>query len=225
MQSITRAGLSAVPVLGGLIPLAFELVSVVITPQLEQRRTAWLNGLDARLSDCEQKIDGFSVSSLVDSPEFITAVTNASQIAIRNHNEEKIAALRNAVVNVALGEEIDNELYLLFLSLVDSLTPLHLRILTLCRDAYERSQRFYESELFVDMHMIIEQAVPEITQIGDPLHVQEVLGQIGRDLYNNGLIRNDQIHIRFSPESPAHKHTTDYGDRFLRFISEHDPAR
>ena len=203
--------LSAVPVLGA--PVA-DLLSAVIIPPLERRRTDWWNDIKARLHDVEQKSDGFSVSSLIDSPEFITAVTTASQIAIRNHSEEKIAALRNAAVNVALGEELENELYLVFLALVDALTPLHLKVLVACRDAPERRPA---GKTFVDMRTIIEQAMPGIPY--------DVLRQIARDLHNRDLIDTDQLHVAMSIESSATKHTTDFGDRFLRFISEHAPTR
>ena len=203
--------MSAFPVLGA--PTA-DLLYAVITPPLERRRTDWLNDLAARLDDLAQKIEGFSVSSLIDSPEFITAVTTASQIAIRNHSEEKIAALRNAAVNVAMGEELENELYLVLLALVDDLTPLHLRILVACRDAPERKPA---GKTFVDMRTIIEQAVPEIPE--------DVLRQIARELHNRDLIATDQIHVPMSIESMAKKHTTDFGDRFLRFISESELTR
>ena len=201
---------TAVP---GLSALAVELFDWVIAPPLEQRRTDWLNDLAARLNDLAQKIEGFSVSSLIDSPEFITAATTASQIAIRNHSEEKIAALRNAAVNVALGEELENELYLVFLALVDTLTPLHLRILAACREAPERKPA---GKTFVDMTTIIEQTVPGLPK--------DVLRQIARELHNRDLIDTDQIHVAMSIESMAKKHTTDFGDRFLRFLSEHEPT-
>ena len=214
-RSAMRAMLTtAVP---GLSALAVELFDWVITPPLERRRTDWLNDLAARLDDLAQKIDGFSVSSLIDSPEFITAVTTASQIAIRNHSEEKIAALRNAAVNVALGEEIENELYLVLLALVDTLTPLHLRVLAACRDAPVLKQGVGRTDGWVDMRTIIEQAVP-----GIPL---DVLRQIARDLHNSDLIDTDQLHVAMSIASMATKHTTDFGDRFLKFITESEPTQ
>ena len=202
--------MSAVPVLG-----AFDLVSLVIQPPLKRRGTAWWNDLAARLSDLEQKVEGFSLASLTDSPDFITAVTTASQIAIRNHSEEKLAALKNAVVNVAMEDELENELYLVFLSLVDALTPLHLRILVLCRDATALRKEVGGS--FVDMRTLIEQDIPGLPQ--------DVLRQVARDLYNRDLIQNDQLHVAMSVESMARKLTTDFGDRLLRFIGEREPAQ
>lgn len=210
LHATARAAVSAVPVLG-----TSDLISLVIQPPLERRRTTWLNDLAARLSDLEQKVEGFSLASLKDSPDFITAVTTASQIAIRNHSEEKLAALKNAVVNVALEKELENELYQVFLSLVDALTPLHLRILVVCRDAAALRKEVGGS--FVDMRTIIEQAIPGLPQ--------DVLRQVARDLYNRDLIQNDRLHVAMSVESMARKLTTDFGDRLLRFISEDDPAQ
>lgn len=195
--------------------LAGELFDLVIIPQLERRRATWWNDLAARLSNLEQKVEGFSLASLKDSPDFITAVTTASQIAIRNHSEEKLAALKNAVVSVALEEELENELYQVFLSLVDALTPLHLRILVLCRDAAALRKEVGGS--FVDMRTLIEQAIPGLPQ--------DVLRQVARDLYNRDLIQNDQLHVAMSVESMARKLTTDFGDRLLRFIGEREPAQ
>jgi len=205
---------TAVPGLGAF---AGELFDLAIIPQLERRRATWWNDLAARLSDLEQKVEGFSLASLTDSPDFITAVTTASQIAIRNHSEEKLAALKNAVINVALEKELENELYQVFLSLVDALTPLHLRILAVCRDAAALRKELGKSRTFVDMRTIIEQAIPGIPQ--------DVLRQFARDLYNRDLIQNDRLHVAMSVESMARKLTTDFGDRLLRFISEDDPAQ
>ena len=199
----------------GLGALAGELFDLAIIPQLERRRATWWNDLAARLSDLEQKVEGFSLASLSDSPHFMTAVTTASQIAIRNHNEEKLAALKNAVINVVLEDELENELYLVFLSLVDALTPLHLRILVLCRDAAALRKEVGGS--FVDMRTLIEQDIPSLPQ--------DVLRQVARDLYNRDLIQNDQLHVAMSIESMARKLTTDFGDRLLRFIGEREPAQ
>jgi hypothetical protein len=53
----------------------------------------------------------------------------AAQAAIRTHDQEKLDALRNAVLNTALGKEPDKDRQAIFLSLLDRLQPAHLRIL------------------------------------------------------------------------------------------------
>lgn len=61
--------------------------------------------------------------------EFISTVTQASAAAIRNHQKEKREALRNAVLNTALGKAPEDFKRAMFLTLVDQFTVWHLRIL------------------------------------------------------------------------------------------------
>ena len=79
--------MSVAPVLGGL---GAELMDVVLRPQIEQRRADWLNLLAERLARLEERVDGFWVADLVDHPAFTSAMLQASAIALRNHNEEKL---------------------------------------------------------------------------------------------------------------------------------------
>ena len=53
----------------------------------------------------------------------------ATQEAIRTHQEEKLEALRNAVLNTALGEGPDFDRKQIFLNKIAVLTPLHVRVL------------------------------------------------------------------------------------------------
>lgn len=110
---------------------AAELFGIVIAPPLAKRRDKWLEGLAADLRDLEAKVAGFSIAALSSNEEFVTAVMHATTAAMKNHQKEKLDALRNAVVNSALQRSADAHLHLLFLGWVDSLTPLHLRVLKL----------------------------------------------------------------------------------------------
>jgi hypothetical protein len=55
---------------------------------------------------------------------------HATQAAIRNHQKEKLEALRNAVLNSAEKNALDEDIKLMFVSLIDTFTPWHLRILS-----------------------------------------------------------------------------------------------
>jgi hypothetical protein len=79
--------------------------------------------------DRESEIPGFELERLEDNPLFTTMLTQAYRVAIRNHQEEKLEALRNAVVNCACRIDVEEDLQLLFLDFVDSLSPLHVHIL------------------------------------------------------------------------------------------------
>src|SRR5260370_7181085 len=56
---------------------------------------------------------------------------------MRSHQREKLQALRNAVLNVAAGTAPDENLQLVFLNYLDTLTPLHLTLLDCVADPRE----------------------------------------------------------------------------------------
>ena len=122
----TKAALSAIPVVGG--PAA-ELFSAILIPPLARRRDEWLQALADGLRDLQERVRGFRVESLSNNEAFVTAVMHASQTAIRNHQREKRQALRNAVLNVAANRAPKEDVQLMFLNFIDTLTPWHLHVL------------------------------------------------------------------------------------------------
>ena len=60
---------------------------------------------------------------------FMTTVTYATIIALRNHQAEKLETLRNAVLNTALSPIVEEDLQHIFLNYIDELTLWHLRVL------------------------------------------------------------------------------------------------
>jgi hypothetical protein len=106
-HTTAKAVLSAIPIAGG--PLS-EFFSALLVPPLTKRREEWLQSIADRLKALEGKVEGFSIEALKDNEMFVTVFMHATQIAIRNHQREKIEALRNAVINVALGRAPDEDL-------------------------------------------------------------------------------------------------------------------
>lgn len=104
--------------------VATNTVNQIITPSLEKRRDAWIESIASKLIELDR-----TLQSLHDNDSFITAIMYASQIAIRTHQEEKLEALRNSVLNSALPTSPEDDSIHIFLNIVDILTPTHLRIL------------------------------------------------------------------------------------------------
>jgi hypothetical protein len=127
-HALVRAGIAAVPWVGSP---AVEMLSQVLIPPIEERRDEWLKGLAEAILRLEEKVEAFKVESLRDSPVFVTAFLQASQVAVRSHQREKLDALRNAVLNVALGNTPDEDLQLMFISWIEVFTPAHLQVLRL----------------------------------------------------------------------------------------------
>jgi len=74
------------------------------------------------------------LESLGENAAFVTTALQATQIALRTHQEEKLEALRNAVVNSASDRSLDDDTRSIFLTFVDAFTPTHLRILKYFQD-------------------------------------------------------------------------------------------
>jgi len=213
-HAIIKAGISAAPITGG--PAA-ELFELVVAPPLERRRVEWMNAVAERLMELEKKVEGFKIENLKDNEVFITVVTQATVTAMRNHQKEKIEALENAVVNSALGIDIEENLQLMFLNMIDSFTPLHLKIL----EYFDNPKVFLESR-----------RIRFDTSVGSPSHgleaaFQELRGRrdiydaIIQDLSNRGLLDADKSTIHTGMTSPGilARRTSDLGHKFLRYIA------
>ena len=113
LHTLTRAGLSAIPSLGGP---AVEIFNAIFTPPLNKRKDEWIQSIVKSLIELEGKVDGLTLENLSKNEVFITTVTQATYTAIRNHHEEKLTALRNAVINSALPNPPNEDLQLMFIT-------------------------------------------------------------------------------------------------------------
>jgi hypothetical protein len=110
-----RMALSAIPGVGGP---ALELFNQFLAPPIQRRREVWCNDLIERLAklECEGR---FNLKDLCNNEEFISTVLQASMVAIRYHQREKKEALRNAVLNAAVGQSLYDSMQELFLTFVE----------------------------------------------------------------------------------------------------------
>ena len=82
------------------IPGLAEVFSRIFAAPLEKRRLEWMKEVAGGLRKLEVE-HGVRLEQLQDNPAFIDAVFRASQAAVLTSQEEKKAALRNAVLNSA----------------------------------------------------------------------------------------------------------------------------
>ncbi len=210
-----RAGLSTAPFLGG--PLA-EFFSLVISPPLEKRRTAWLIEIFSRLKKLEEKVEGFKIENLTQNEVFISTLLYATQAAMRTHQDEKLAALRNAVINSAIRPSLDENLQLMFLNLVDRYTRWHLIILQFLNDP--RQYGIDHKITFPSWSMggtarVLEHAIPELKG------KRGFYDQIVKELYSNGLLNSETfLHTTMTEEGMFESRATDMGKQYLDFISQ-----
>ena len=134
----TKKGLLAsIPYVGGM---ASEFYSVSISSPIEKRRDEWINSIAKQVEEISNQLTEINFESLSNNDEFISLVLATTQIALRNHKEEKLVALRNIVKNTLLCIEPNEEYRAVFLSMIDSLTVTHIKLLIL----FNNPQKFIE---------------------------------------------------------------------------------
>ncbi len=205
-HAVTKAGLSAIPVIGGP---AVELFQYVVQPPLEKRRAEWMQSVGERLESLEA--DGLDLASLQENEQFISVVMQASQAALRTHNSVKLEALRNAVMMVAIGQGPEETVQHLLLGYVDELTEMHFRILKV----------FHSPEAPPGLSMggldsVLTHNIPSLRPQRD------LYDQLWRDLYARGLVTTDNLHVTMSGPGLTQRRTTGLGEGLLRFIGSLD---
>ena len=105
--------------------LGGEIFESILLPSLRTRQREWWATLFERIDRLEVNVEDLSQRK----EAITTYVLAASQAAIKTHDQEKLEALQNAVLNMLDGANQDDDLGSVLLGLVDSLQPMHLRIL------------------------------------------------------------------------------------------------
>lgn len=213
-REIGKAIISAVPAAGGPLQVLFENI---YTAPLEKRKQAWLEMLAEAVSSLQEKVEGLTPEKLAQNEVFITVSLQASQIAIRNHQKEKLQALRNAVMNSALPNPPEEDQQIIFLRFIDQLTPWHLRVLALL----DGPEKWMQSHGIANpgwgmggVSTVLEHCFPELRGKRD------LYDQLVRDLQTEGLVGQGQfLHVTMTGNGMMQSKTSEMGKRFLRFIS------
>ncbi|GAA2811519.1 hypothetical protein GCM10010522_31640 [Kribbella solani] len=217
---VAGAGGSAVPLpfVGGVLTTAFEMMA---DRGLNKRRDAWEQTVVAAINQLIEWNKAFA-----DSDVLFTAVVKAGRIALATYQQEKLDALRNAVVNsVAPGAPADDE-QARFFRLIDELTPSHIVMLRFLQSpggalrqlpADQRPARFNIHIEMVMMGKVFEMVAPEIAA---NLEFRDLL------VYDLSQAR---LALTFSSlddlgmeESDDRTFATSLGARFLAFVSDND---
>ena len=213
-REVGRAITSLVPIAGGPLQVAFENI---FTSPIEKRKDAWLKELAEVLTEIQGRIKELTLEKLVTNDAFVTVTMQASQIAIRNHQRAKLDALRNAVLNSALPNPPQEDEQMIFLRLIDQLTPWHLRVLSLLNNPVgwmERNNLPNPGWGMGGVSTVIEYCFPDLRGQRD------TYDQIVRDLQSEGLVGQGQfIHVTMTGQGIVESRTTARAKRFIKFIT------
>jgi hypothetical protein len=197
----------------GLGTLIFDNL---VTPPIERRRDSWREEVGQRI----QQLEGagqVSIEALIQDEQFATTLLQASAVAIRTHEKEKINALRNAVLNAALPEPPAESIQQMFIAWIDGFTTWHLRL-----------ARFFQDPKAA--FLALGKTPPIIAIVGNiPAVVQLLYPELGRrqdfaelvanDLHNKKIIEMPRYVFTGGADGIYCKRTTSLGDQLLGFIS------
>jgi hypothetical protein len=211
-MAVAQVGAIAFPtVLPGV-----KLFDLLTSPLRGKRMSDWCEALRLRLNDLSSKVSGLTPEALATSDPFVSAFAQATQAALKTHHEEKIEALRNAILNIAVGRSTNEDEQAIFLGYIDELSPWHLRMLAFLQNPLkfvkEKNGRtdYYAGSL----SQPLEDVFPEL--VGK----REFCDQIMRDLRTRGFLNSDEtiLHTTMTASGIFAPRTTRIADRFLDFI-------
>lgn len=213
LHRAARFVLGSVPVAG---PLFADVFASIFESPLARRRTEWMHKVTDVINDI---LDGGVITEkdLQQNEVFVSTVAQACNIALRNHQEEKLEALRNAVKNSALDTCPEEDYRQLFLNFVDVCTVTHIKLLNLFSgpEAWGKSHGvdFPTSWSMGGITQVVEHAYPSLQG------QQKLYGPIFSDLYQRGLVDTPSLGTTMSRQGMMSERLTPMGRRLLRFIS------
>jgi hypothetical protein len=213
VERTVEAALGSVPLVGAALAVTFV---TALGWQLERRREEWFTQLAEGLEGVRQRIGDLDFETLAENPVFVDAVVSATRTIEHTHQEEKIAALRNAVLNSVGRDAPDADTQEILLGLIDRLTKSHLRFLTLWNDpaAWFESHDLEppQAGLAGSRIQTVEAGMPETRGR------QDFIRMLSHDLNNSGLM-TAEIAGMVSPTALMDRLTSELGSQLVRHIS------
>jgi hypothetical protein len=205
---VAKSAVGVIPFIGG--PLQ-EILEMAVGLPSAKRQAEWFRSVAEVLQDVCNRVDGLTPENLGQNEEFQSVVASATEIAMRNHRQEKLEALRNIVKHTAEGLKIDEVLRNSFLSLVDRFSPLHIVVLRLHHNPSSSPEIVAKAKSMMTggfRHLLVA-ALPNCSE--------EVLNQIEADLAAERLIHPSGGMATM--QGLMTSHSTTRGTAFLQFIS------
>lgn len=203
-----KIGLSvAIPGAGALIS---ESLGAIVTYRNNKATTDWLEKLQMKVEQNAAILEHLQDPQKAE--EFVAATLSACQAALRTHQEEKRIALRSAVLNTALAGNEGADERMIFIRFIDELTPSHLLILRIFRDAGISG----DSE---DTEQIMENC----RKRGELPYDRDSFKLLLQDLQSRWLIVGDGASDTKIRTHDGIVRFTEVGRRFLKFIEEPEP--
>lgn len=206
----TEAAVAAIPYVGGA---AVELAEVVMAPSLDKRRDAWFVKLGQLVEELRERIEGFDMAELAEDEVFVSAVADASRIAMGTHLERKLEMLKNCLAVLAASDDRDDFLAMQFLKFVEQLEVEHFLVLE-----YLRNPGAWFDAKSIPRPNLMSAARHTLLELAELPVEGESRGLALRDLGDRGLANVDMLGGQVRGASLWDSLTTPLGEQLLRFV-------
>jgi NurA-like 5'-3' nuclease len=171
-------------ILKGLIA-KLPVVGSIITEYLPNTRfkkmTEFLLQLDEELEKLEKSID----EKYVKREEIACIIENIFRAVNETYDKDKLVALKNGLINTLIRKDIEDDRKYFYLDLLNNLTPMHIRVLSLL---YQTEEYIKQNSITLSTNattsrlFFFREALPDITE--------KEIELITFDLKSKGLIQD-----------------------------------
>lgn len=219
VKTTTTTAISALPWVGG--PLA-NLINEVLNNSWQERRETFEKEFKSKF----EKLDSQFEEKIRESENFASIFASVSREALCDVEGDKVHLYANAMINTIKKESFSNTKIHIFLNILSTLTVAHIDLLkrlstTVYRKDYDHIQRKVTFRQPTAKEKTIEEYFSDFDQ-------KQIIQILLDNLYQNGLITSNSflngnnIAMALGGNTQLEKKTTDLGDEFLDFISEHE---
>src|SRR5438067_9923702 len=126
LRAVVDAAIATIPYAGGALQVLFD---EVLQPNFEKRREEWMRKLAEVLEELRSRMEGFDPASLESNEQFVSAVSQATRIAMGTHRQEKLDMLKDSLVNLVIRSGSSDLIVARFLRFIEELEPEHFLVL------------------------------------------------------------------------------------------------
>jgi hypothetical protein len=213
--AVVKGVLGAIPYAGGLLA---EVYNLYLNP-LETRKQRWIEQV-AEVIDKIQRELGTLPADLQQNEQFVSFLYQATMIALKNHQQEKLSALRAAIVSIVRPEAPSEDLSFQLLHFIDDLSVTHIRVLHCLSKHADQFSEYTALEdvltLFQDLGEKIERL--RFRAILHDLEVRFLIRILDVDDFPEFQSTQATLLLESAKSQPVR--VTSLGEDFLRFIDE-----
>lgn len=193
---------------------AGALMQKFLASPLQKRRDEWFQKVAEGIQALQRDHPNFDPSGLTENEDFISAVYEATDAAMKTGRSQKIEMLRNGILNIASGFTIDDILRGTFFGLIDRFSPAHMHVLKLLSDPRSSPEMVQAAANVYAAAPLQTLRAAITTDVLDEAALSRVLS----DLHRESLADTGGLQAMSTQAAQLQKRSTAIGDAFLEFI-------